>query len=567
MNMGQRNMLCTSQMFDTEIHQLGQHPLHPEPCVFLGNVADFPRSNIYPVLSASGNTSNIDNGMFYRAQYNGPQHHYPMANLDFGGVPASNFYDPYMIPSSGSRMFPIPLNHGPTDRLPSSSNHGVIGVSLGEYERNNHLMDDVRGAFKRKNAEGFPGNSQYANGSTSSSSLSSGTSLSTGLPHWEQQFESGAAMLDIASFPPPEFGGNGVLPITEGGQQGIVRSRSNPIGLQLDSTLLLDSTLVHNHHHLIQGNFIRQSFQPGACDTLVEQQFGSNGRDGGTSTWNYAPTFPYLNGRSVSGTSLEIGIMGAQGYQEITNSANSAVPFYPLSISHQHSLQQPRDHHHPSPPQVQGIQSRNFSYHPQIPTPSYWHPTNNTLHRSSMNPSQDDTVPGSRFQRPHLPTGVRIYRPHRRAVQQAPQEDGHRPHLRILPEDEVAILEFSGFGNFGDHHSDMRLDIDHMSYEELLALGERIGNVKTGLKKETIIRHLKTRYYVSPAACINLEDEPLGTDQEAETCVICQDEFENMDKIGTLQCGHEYHTKCIRKWLRVKNVCPICKISALPVEG
>ncbi|KAJ4976209.1 hypothetical protein NE237_001315 [Protea cynaroides] len=557
--MGQRNMLCTSQIFDLEIHQLGQHHLHSEPCVFLGSAAEFPRPDIYPVLSASGNTGNIDNGMFYRAQYNGLHQNQPMANLEFGGVPASYFYDPYMIPSSGRRMFPIPLNHGPTDHLPSSSSHGIIGVNLGEYERNNHCMDCVRGSCKRKNAEGFSGNSQYANGSTSSSSFPSGTSLITGLHRWEQQFESGAGIPDVTAFPPPEFGGNGFVLITEGGPRRSAQVRSNPVGFQLDSTLL------HNHHHLIQGNYIGQSFQP-ARGTLTEQQFGSNGGDGSASTRNYAPTFPSLHGRSVSGSSLEMGIMGEQRYQDTTNGANSGVLFYPSSFSFQHSLL-PHDHHHPPlPQQVQGIQSPNFSYHPQVPTPSYWHPTNNSFHSSSMNPPQDDTVPGSRYQRPLQPTGFRIYRPHRRAMQQAPQEDGHRPYLRILPEDEVAILDFPGLGNFGDLHSGMRLDIDHMSYEELLALEERIGNVKIGLTQETIIRHLKTRYHVSRAACINL-DEPLGMDQEAETCIICQDEYENMDKIGTLDCGHEYHAKCIKKWLLVKNVCPICKISAFPIDG
>ncbi|XP_042499985.1 probable E3 ubiquitin-protein ligase ZFP1 isoform X2 [Macadamia integrifolia] len=563
--MGQRNILCTNQMLDGEIHQVGQHHLHPEPCIFLGNITDFPRPNIYPVLSASGNTSNIDNGMFYGTQYNSIQHHHPMANFDFGGVPASNFYDPYMVPLSGRRNFPVPLNHGPTGQLPSSSNHGIIGVGLDEYEGNNHFMDGVRGSCKRKNAEGFPRNSQHANGSasSSSSSSSSGTSLSTGLHHWERQFESGAGMLDVAAFPSPEFGGNGILSVTEGGPRRSVRSRSNPIGLQLDSTLL------HNHHHLMQGNFMGQSFQP-ACSTLMEQQFGSDGGDGGgMSTWNYAPTLPYLHGRSVSGGSLEIGGMGAQGYQDTTNGANSAVLFYPSSISHQHS-QQHHDHHHlhlhPPPPQVQGMPSHNFSFHPQVPTSSYWPPTNNTFHHSSLNPPQDDTVPGSGYQRPLLHTGFSIYRPHRRAMQQALPEDGHRPRLRILPEDEVAILEFSGFGNFSDHHSDMRLDIDHMTYEELLALEERIGNVRVGLTEEKIIRHLKSRYHVSPAACINL-DEPVGMDQDVEACIICQDEYENLDKIGTLDCGHEYHAECIRKWLLVKNVCPICKITALSVDG
>nr|CAB3460339.1 unnamed protein product [Digitaria exilis] len=67
-----------------------------------------------------------------------------------------------------------------------------------------------------------------------------------------------------------------------------------------------------------------------------------------------------------------------------------------------------------------------------------------------------------------------------------------------------------------DPHWDMRLDIDDMSYEELLALGERIGN----------------------------------------------EEYKFKDSVGKLKCGHDYHADCIKKWLQVKNVCPICKASA-----
>lgn len=42
-----------------------------------------------------------------------------------------------------------------------------------------------------------------------------------------------------------------------------------------------------------------------------------------------------------------------------------------------------------------------------------------------------------------------------------------------------------------------------------------------------------------------------------------QEEYKNMEKIGTLNCGHEYHAECLKKWLHVKNVCPICKSEAL----
>ncbi|KAG5551295.1 hypothetical protein RHGRI_009646 [Rhododendron griersonianum] len=126
---------------------------------------------------------------------------------------------------------------------------------------------------------------------------------------------------------------------------------------------------------------------------------------------------------------------------------------------------------------------------------------------------------GPRYVAPAPPTGLRIHRPHRRALMpDATTRHRDLPHLRVLHTDEVAMLEIPGYHELGhptDHHRDMRLDIDHMSYEELLALGEQIGHVTTGLSEETILSHLKTRTYM------NLE-EATCTDEETDFCVVCQ---------------------------------------------
>lgn len=112
----------------------------------------------------------------------------------------------------------------------------------------------------------------------------------------------------------------------------------------------------------------------------------------------------------------------------------------------------------------------------------------------------------------------------------------------------------------------MRLDIEDMSYEELLALGERIGNVNTGLSEEIVARQLKTRVYLSATNYINLE-EPASKDQEPGSCIICQEDYRDNEKIGTLDCDHEYHAECLKKWLFIKNVCPICKSEALATKS
>ncbi|KAK7279365.1 hypothetical protein RJT34_24415 [Clitoria ternatea] len=118
----------------------------------------------------------------------------------------------------------------------------------------------------------------------------------------------------------------------------------------------------------------------------------------------------------------------------------------------------------------------------------------------------------------------------------------------------VGRTSLYGSRNMPDQHRDMRMDIDNMSYEELLALGERIGHVSTGLSEDLISKYLTETIYCSSEPSL-----------EEGTCAICLEEYKNMDDVGTLKtCGHDYHVSCIRKWLSMKNVCPICKTSALP---
>ncbi|KAL6223788.1 hypothetical protein ACLB2K_002646 [Fragaria x ananassa] len=99
----------------------------------------------------------------------------------------------------------------------------------------------------------------------------------------------------------------------------------------------------------------------------------------------------------------------------------------------------------------------------------------------------------------------------------------------------------------------MRLDVDNMSYEELLALEDRIGYVSTGLSEEAAVASLKlSKYFL-------LADE----NAEKEFCSICQEDFIEEDELGTMDCGHGFHICCITQWLGYKNVCPICKSPAL----
>ncbi|XP_078428458.1 uncharacterized protein LOC144700794 [Wolffia australiana] len=98
-----------------------------------------------------------------------------------------------------------------------------------------------------------------------------------------------------------------------------------------------------------------------------------------------------------------------------------------------------------------------------------------------------------------------------------------------------------------DQYRDLRLDVDNMSYEELLDLGEKIGQVSTGLREEDIFQCLKkTRLSVFAWA-------------NEKSCSICQEDFLGGHELARLPCGHTYHVPCIRQWLLRKNTCPVCK--------
>ncbi|XP_006646889.1 uncharacterized protein LOC102712693 [Oryza brachyantha] len=130
-----------------------------------------------------------------------------------------------------------------------------------------------------------------------------------------------------------------------------------------------------------------------------------------------------------------------------------------------------------------------------------------------------------------------------------------------LTYEQLLVLEtnllLGAFASY-DQHSDMRMDTDNMSYEELLALGERIGSVSTALSEEQLVKCVRRSIY-----------RPVATEANARVvddikCSICQEEYMEGEEVGRLGCEHQYHVFCIHQWLRQKNWCPICKASVEP---
>ncbi|KAM7250738.1 hypothetical protein ACFE04_022621 [Oxalis oulophora] len=510
--MGHRNIVCPNQMLDLNVDQRNPSYFHPDPRFPLRSASNILQPTLHPTnFDGHHLPDHHDGGLFYgrsQTQYERVQHHRPIGN------PL-----PYMPQASSNRILPVSLNYGSSDHLTSVNNYGNVGVSDNEYGRHGHFMDGDRGSYKRKNA-----------GNLAASSSSSSNSM--------PQFVGNASSSSLR-----EVGSN-------------ERNRAGAPGFEHVTT--------HNYNRMVQGNYMDQAFGP-SDGIWFDRQAGSSCIDGSTtSAWTSVPNLPYPHGNNIIGGSMETADMGVPWYNETANNRTSASfpPPPPVNLRHQNAL-------HPVAP-VPGLRSQNSNFLPPAAMASYRIPSN-YVSRNTVNHSQDGVnMLGLRQQAVSIPpAGLRTSRQQRMGV--APHTAlRHRSFpLRVLPSDEVAMLEISQYyemRNSIDHHRDMRLDIEHMSYEELLALEEQIGSVSIGLSKETINCQLKTRTHLSSANRTILK-ELAGFDQDSDSCIICQEEYKKKEKIGTLSCGHEYHADCLTKWLLVKNVCPICKSEGLSTES
>ncbi|KAK6944414.1 Zinc finger, RING-type, partial [Dillenia turbinata] len=137
--------------------------------------------------------------------------------------------------------------------------------------------------------------------------------------------------------------------------------------------------------------------------------------------------------------------------------------------------------------------------------------------------------------------------------------NNNRINFRLISQNNGVLRQSPAYyvNDPHDRYRDMRLDVENMSYEELLALEEVIGNVCTGLSDEASTKFLKqSEYFLFEEA-----------NAERESCSICQEDYKEKDKLGGLSCGHRFHVDCIKQWIKCKNICPICKSSGVPMTG
>mmetsp|Transcript_22960 Transcript_22960/g.74809 ORF Transcript_22960/g.74809 Transcript_22960/m.74809 type:complete len:218 (+) Transcript_22960:13-666(+) len=120
------------------------------------------------------------------------------------------------------------------------------------------------------------------------------------------------------------------------------------------------------------------------------------------------------------------------------------------------------------------------------------------------------------------------------------------------PGEDGGGLEVADEADAEVEDADDDLDTDHMTYEDLVALGESVGGHVCGLSAEQIER---------------LPREAFVPDQdkaEEEQCTVCRVEFDAGEMLTVLpKCGHRYHSDCLAQWLKQSKLCAICKQDVL----
>ncbi|OIW10660.1 hypothetical protein TanjilG_16032 [Lupinus angustifolius] len=117
-----------------------------------------------------------------------------------------------------------------------------------------------------------------------------------------------------------------------------------------------------------------------------------------------------------------------------------------------------------------------------------------------------------------------------------------------------------------------RQQVGHLQYEDVIDFARNL--------EELIERHAVTQEQTA-VANIGLTDENIlkyikrekfelvgeDTPENKEKCCICQATYIDGEEVGKLDCVHRFHVDCIRQWLVIKNICPVCKQTGLAVDG
>lgn len=144
----------------------------------------------------------------------------------------------------------------------------------------------------------------------------------------------------------------------------------------------------------------------------------------------------------------------------------------------------------------------------------------------------------------------------------AMSQDYLREHADQFTSEDLAalqaVMEEEDPNNL-EHYSDQEEEEEsrELSYDTLLRIGERLGDVKTerwALKAVQEIAKLPT--FLFEEGMDELKDQNDTTDK----CLVCQEQYvPRKDRLRLLPCSHVFHIECVDQWLETKDYCPYCR--------
>ncbi|GAB4856720.1 hypothetical protein Ancab_014635 [Ancistrocladus abbreviatus] len=534
--MGHRHLFSSSQIFEFENDQHWNPMQVEDPYLNLARSAAPENGSFFH----PGDKMSIDR-IPYVCHWN------PAARLN-GHSSSSNVTGPHnQSNASGPRDSLHPLPTGNIFMVPENN---VQHASSSNYVVENNFFDlamsSGRGPYKRKSpgipsiTEGGSTSGYYCAGS--SSDVSSSSELQREMLNVDAQHSHWESMTLTPTYR--------VNHLSTGGESSLRNVRSRP-------TFDSESDIFRTHQ---SGNYLHHTNS--ARQPLDHSNSGVHPSQTLTvplPEWNRpVPTAPhartitpdasgvnhegnhFFNGNSVTNTSVQMG-----GYhQDLISSRNPGVPQSSAATLTQTARGVRSSYVHRSNP-TSRVSAGNLIGHPAPPDESL------QLLADSYSSSHPRSFGSAGWRNSERSGRSRLSAERYRSL--SVHAVGHD---QLTPEGLMIVDRSSLYGSrtLFDQYRDMRLDVDNMGYEELLALGESIGSVNTGLSEDLLSKCLTEMIYCS-------SDQM----QEEDRCVICLEEYENMDEVALLKaCRHDYHVACIKKWLSMKNSCPICKVSALP---
>jgi len=133
-----------------------------------------------------------------------------------------------------------------------------------------------------------------------------------------------------------------------------------------------------------------------------------------------------------------------------------------------------------------------------------------------------------------------------------------RDNADQFSQEDLAALQAAMAEEDPEVEDDEEYEDGEMSYDALLRLGERIGDVKE--ERWALV----AKKMIESIPIVKFEKSMADGKDENHTevkCLVCQFAYEEGEELRKLKCDHCFHKECIDEWLGSKDTCAFCRKS------